>query len=205
MKENVKNKILAASRDKVSRLNDLRAKKTINDTEYQDAINAVNSNVLMKEREIDTKYNNTILAVMGKQVDTAKADQAALASGLADTAKAMGLSADQVGLLAKYFKPGMTPAEAYNAAVKSNDPDIKKAIDENRAAANQAENAKIQLEQMKIQIDSEANAIKRDGMRNDYNAKITEIGQRDKEAALRYGYYTMEDQVDANGNITVPK
>lgn len=163
MKENVKNKILAASRDKVSRLNDLKSKKTINDTEYNKALQTVESNANLKVRELDSKFAENILGVTAKSLDQEKADQNANTAALSSIAQAYGLSGEQAGLLAKFNVPGKTAAEItqdFLKAVANPGSDVAKALAENRVKANASENAKLNLEMLKINNEKDYNDAK---------------------------------------------
>lgn len=163
MKESVKNKILAASRDKVSRLNDLKSKKTINDTEYNKALQTIESNANLKVRELDSKFAENILGVTAKSLDQEKADQNANTAALSSIAQTYGLSGEQAGLLAKFNVPGKTAAEItqdFLKAVANPGSDVAKALAANRATANASENAKLNLEMLKINNEKEYNDAK---------------------------------------------
>lgn len=149
----MKNKILAASRDKVSRLNDLRSKKTINESEYNEAIQAVNSQANLQRNQIDSTFAKSILGVQASKLNLASTAQAENANVVTSIAANLKLSPEQIGLISKYIDPNKTAAEnqSYINAVMAKNPnnEITAAIKENRAkesAVLQAEiNAKINM------------------------------------------------------------
>ncbi len=133
----MKNKILAASRDKVSRLNDLRSKKTINESEYNEAIQAVNSQANLQRNQIDSTFAKSILGVQASKLNLASTAQAENADVVAKMAEDLKLPPEQIGLISKYIDPNKTAAEnkAYINAVMAKNPnnEITAAIKENRA------------------------------------------------------------------------
>lgn len=153
MKEGVKNRILAASRDKISRLNELRSKKTINENEYNEAVQAVNSQANLQRNQIDSTFAKSILGVQASKLNLASTAQAENANVVTNIATNLKLSPEQIGLVSKYIDPNKTAAENTFAIQKmmAENPnnEITNAIKENRAkesAALQAEiNAKIDM------------------------------------------------------------
>lgn len=143
----MKNKILAASRDKVSRLNDLRSKKTINESEYNEAIQAVNSQANLQRNQIDSTFAKSILGVQASKLNLANAAQAENADVVAKMAEDLKLPPEQIGLISKYIDPNKTAAEnkAYINAVMAKSPnnEITAAIKKNRADTNAAVQAEI--------------------------------------------------------------
>lgn len=152
MKEWVKNKILAASRDKVSRLNDLRSKKTINESEYNEAIQAVNSQANLQRNQIDSTFAKSILGVQASKLNLASTAQAENANVVTSIAANLKLSPEQIGLISKYIDPNKTAAENQSyineLMAKNQNNEITAAIKENRAK----ENAALQ-EEIKAKID----------------------------------------------------
>ena len=161
MKEWVKNKILAASRDKVSRLNDLRSKKTINESEYNEAIQAVNSQANLQRNQIDSTFAKSILGVQASKLNLASTAQAENANVVTSIAANLKLSPEQIGLISKYIDPNKTAAEnqSYINAVMAKNPnnEITAAIKKNRAdtnAALQADNqTKENVARIQAQVD----------------------------------------------------
>ena len=153
MKEWVKNKILAAARDKVSRLNDLRSKKTINESEYNEAIQAVNSQANLQRNQIDSTFAKSILGVQASKLNLASTAQAENANVVTSIAANLKLPPEQIGLISKYIDPNKTAAEnqSYINELMAKNPnnEITAAIKENRAkesAVLQAEiNSKIDM------------------------------------------------------------
>lgn len=143
----MKNKILAASRDKVSRLNDLRSKKTINESEYNEAIQAVNSQANLQRNQIDSTFAKSILGVQASKLNLASTAQAENANVVTSIAANLKLSPEQIGLISKYIDPNKTAAEnqSYINAVMAKNPnnEITAAIKENRAKENAALQAEI--------------------------------------------------------------
>lgn len=143
----MKNKILAASRDKVSRLNDLRSKKTINESEYNEAIQAVNSQANLQRNQIDSTFAKSILGVQASKLNLASTAQAENADVVAKMAEDLKLPPEQIGLISKYIDPNKTAAEnkAYINAVMAKSPnnEITAAIKKNRADTNAAVKAEI--------------------------------------------------------------
>lgn len=152
MKEWVKNKILAASRDKVNKLNELRSKKTINENEYNEAVQAVNSQANLQRSQIDSTFAKSILGVQASKLNLASTAQAENANVVTNIATNLKLSPEQIGLVSKYIDPNKTAAEnqSYIYALMA-DPknELNAVTKENRAkesAALQAEiNAKINM------------------------------------------------------------
>lgn len=152
MKEGVKNRILAASRDKISRLNELRSKKTINENEYNEAVQAVNSQANLQRNQIDSTFAKSILGVQASKLNLASTAQAENANVVTNIATNLKLSPEQIGLVSKYIDPNKTAAEnqSYIYALMA-DPnnELNAVTKENRAkesAALQAEiNAKIDM------------------------------------------------------------
>ena len=153
MKEGVKNRILAASRDKVNKLNDLRSKKTINENEYNEAVQAVNSQANLQRNQIDSTFAKAILGVQASKLNLLDAAQTTNTEAITKLADTLKLSPEQIGLISKYMDPNKTASENTFAIQKmmAENPnnEITKAIKENRAkesAALQAEiNAKINM------------------------------------------------------------
>jgi len=152
MKEGVKNKILAASRDKVNKLNELRSKKTINENEYNEAVQAVNSQANLQRNQIDSTFAKSILGVQASKLNLASTAQAENANVVTNIATNLKLSPEQIGLVSKYIDPNKTAAEnqSYIYALMA-DPknELNAVTKENRAkesAVLQAEiNAKINM------------------------------------------------------------
>lgn len=167
MKEWVKNKILAASRDKVSRLNDLRSKKTINESEYNEAIQAVNSQANLQRNQIDSTFAKSILGVQASKLNLANAAQAENADVVAKVAEDFKLPPEQIGLISKYIDPNKTAAEnkAYINAVMAKNPnnEITAAIKKNRADTNAA---------LKAEIDAKINMNAADNKTKENVARI---------------------------------
>lgn len=157
----MKNKILAASRDKVSRLNDLRSKKTINESEYNEAIQAVNSQANLQRNQIDSTFAKSILGVQASKLNLANAAQAENADVVAKVAEDFKLPPEQIGLISKYIDPNKTAAEnkAYINAVMAKNPnnEITAAIKKNRADTNAALQAEIKA---KINMNTADNQTK---------------------------------------------
>ena len=149
----MKNKILAAARDKVSRLNDLRSKKTINESEYNEAIQAVNSQANLQRNQIDSTFAKSILGVQASKLNLASTAQAENANVVTSIAANLKLPPEQIGLISKYIDPNKTAAEnqSYINELMAKNPnnEITAAIKENRAkesAVLQAEiNSKIDM------------------------------------------------------------
>ena len=143
----MKNKILAASRDKVSRLNDLRSKKTINESEYNEAIQAVNSQANLQRNQIDSTFAKSILGVQASKLNLASTAQAENANVVTSIAANLKLSPEQIGLISKYIDPNKTAAEnqSYINELMAKNPnnEITAAIKENRAKENAALQAEI--------------------------------------------------------------
>lgn len=137
MKEGVKNRILAASRDKLNKINDLRNRQTINDAEYNEAVQAINSQAKLQANQIDTQFAQTILGAQNQLIslrEKATVSNATLAQSLG---KELGLSAEQVGIINKLIDPNKTAAENQTAILKmTQDPnsELSKAQAENKAA-----------------------------------------------------------------------
>jgi hypothetical protein len=68
MKENVKNRILEKSREKLNRLNDLKSKKTINENEYNEAVQSVNSAANLQRSDVDKQFAQAILGTAGAKI-----------------------------------------------------------------------------------------------------------------------------------------
>ena len=153
MKEGVKNRILAASRDKVNKLNELRSKKTINENEYNEAVQAVNSQANLQRNQIDSTFAKSILGVQESKLNLTSKNQQDNSTAITDLATALKIPPESIGLISKYMDPNKTAAENTFAIQKmmAENPnnEITKAIKENRAkesAALQAEiNAKINM------------------------------------------------------------
>ena len=158
MKENVKNRILAASRDKVNKLNDLKNRQTINDTEYNDAVQAINSQAKLQANQIDTQFAQTILGSQNQLISLREKAAVSNATLIPELAKTLGLSAEQVGLISKYIDPNKTAAENQAAILKvTQDPnsDISKAQEETRKAAVAQAQAELQSKYDLNQMDNQ--------------------------------------------------
>ncbi len=137
MKEGVKNRILAASRDKLNKINELRNRQTINDAEYNEAVQAINSQAKLQANQIDTQFAQTILGSQNQLIslrEKATVSNATLAQSLG---KELGLSAEQVGVINKLIDPNKTAAENQMAIMQmTQDPnsELSKAQAENKAA-----------------------------------------------------------------------
>ena len=147
MKEGVKNRILAASRDKISRLNELRSKKTINENEYNEAVQAVNSQANLQRNQIDSTFAKAILGVQASKLNLLDAAQTTNTEAITKLADTLKLSPEQIGLISKYMDPNKTASENTFAIQKmmAENPnnEITKAIKENRDANNAALQAEI--------------------------------------------------------------
>lgn len=158
MKEGVKNRILAASRDKVNKLNDLKNRQTINDTEYNDAVQAINSQAKLQANQIDTQFAQTILGSQNQLISLREKAAVSNATLIPELAKTLGLSAEQVGLISKYIDPNKTAAENQAAILKvTQDPnsDISKAQEETRKAAVAQAQAELQSKYDLNQMDNQ--------------------------------------------------
>lgn len=147
MKEGVKNKILAAARDKVSRLNDLRSKKTINESEYNEAIQAVNSQANLQRNQIDSTFAKSILGTQESKLNLASKAQTENSEAITSLATTLKIPPESIGLISKYMDPNKTAAENTFAIQKmmAENPnnEITKAIKENRAKESAALQAEI--------------------------------------------------------------
>lgn len=158
MKEGVKNRILAASRDKVNKLNDLKNRQTINDTEYNDAVQAINSQAKLQANQIDTQFAQTILGSQNQLISLREKAAVSNATLIPELAKTLGLSAEQVGLISKYIDPNKTAAENQAAILKvTQDPnsDISKAQEETRKASVAQAQAELQSKYDLNQMDNQ--------------------------------------------------
>lgn len=158
MKEGVKNRILAASRDKVNKLNDLKNRQTINDTEYNDAVQAINSQAKLQANQIDTQFAQTILGSQNQLISLREKAAVSNATLIPELAKTLGLSAEQVGLISKYIDPNKTAAENQAAILKiTQDPnsDISNAQAEARKAAVAQAQAELQSKYDLNQMDNQ--------------------------------------------------
>ena len=111
MKEGVKNKILAASRDKVNKLNELRSKKTINENEYNEAVQAVNSQANLQRNQIDSTFAKSILGVQESKLNLTSKNQQDNSTAITDLATALKIPPESIGLISKYMDPNKTAAE----------------------------------------------------------------------------------------------
>jgi len=181
----VKNKILAASRDKVSRLNDLRSKKTINESEYNEAIQAVNSQANLQRNQIDSTFAKSILGVQASKLNLASTAQAENANVVTSIAANLKLSPEQIGLISKYIDPNKTAAEnqSYINELMAKNPnnEITAAIKENRAKENAALKAEINA---KIDMNAADNQTKENVARIQASVDAGRIGVEEAKLEL---------------------
>lgn len=143
MKEGVKNRILERSRDKLNRLNELKSKRTINDSEYNEAVQSIQSAADLQRSDIDKQFKDLIFGTTGTEQqkiqlqETNTAGNAALATTLAGT---LGLSPSEVGIISQFVDPKKSPAENQLAITKSLEnpaSPISKAMAEAKRIANE--------------------------------------------------------------------
>lgn len=119
-------------------MNDLKNRQTINDTEYNEAVQAINSQAKLQANQIDTQFAQTILGSQNQLISLREKATVSNATLIPELAKTLGLSAEQVGLISKYIDPNKTAAENQAAILKvTQDPnsDISNAQAEARKAA----------------------------------------------------------------------
>lgn len=147
MKEGVKNRILAASRDKVNKLNELRSKKTINENEYNEAVQAVNSQANLQRNQIDSTFAKSILGIQESKLNLTSKNQQDNSEAIAKLAETLKIPPESIGLISKYMDPNKTAAENTFAIQKmmSENPnnEITNAIKDATARNNAALQAEI--------------------------------------------------------------
>ena len=192
----MKNKILAASRDKVSRLNDLRSKKTINESEYNEAIQAVSSQANLQRNQIDSTFAKSILGVQASKLNLASTAQAENANVVTSIAANLKLSPEQIGLISKYIDPNKTAAEnqSYINELMAKNPnnEITAAIKENRAKENAALQAEINA---KINMNAADNQTKENVARIQAQVDAGRIGV--EEAKLELDAIVEKTKIDS--------